>query len=317
MLHRLKPWLIGLLLLSGLIIAVVHHSEIVQFTELASQARPHWICIGVILQIGTYFCAATAWAVALHHERVKISWLSLAPLAVAKLFSDQAMPTGGMSGSAFLVAALRHRGTSQTACLAALVLGMLSAYAADLLAAALSVALIWRFQKLQPWILVVAALFALMAVAIPSATLALQRWGKQRLPAWLQRNPLLNKFLDLLGDAPVQLLRTPSVLCPAIAGQCGVILLDAATLWIMLLAVGQDVSFGIALPGFFIAAMVAMIGPIPLGLGTFEATCVTVLHLLGVPAAPALTATLLYRGLSMWIPMVPGMWIARRELART
>ena len=61
--------------------------------------------------------------------------------------------------------------------------------------------------------------------------------------------------------------------------------------------------------------MVAMIGPIPLSLGTFEATCVAVLDLLGIPVAPALTATLLFRGFTMWLPMLPGMWLARREFA--
>jgi len=28
----------------------------------------------------------------------------------------------------------------------------------------------------------------------------------------------------------------------------------------------------------------------------------------------ALTATLLLRGLTFWLPMLPGLWIARREL---
>ncbi len=83
----------------------------------------------------------------------------------------------------------------------------------------------------------------------------------------------------------------------------------------MLLAVGQHASFWVALPSFFLASMVAMIGPIPLGLGTFEATCVLVLHLLGIAVAPALTATLLFRGFTMWLPMLPGMWLARREFA--
>jgi glycosyltransferase 2 family protein len=55
-------------------------------------------------------------------------------------------------------------------------------------------------------------------------------------------------------------------------------------------------------------------GPIPLGLGTFEAACVGMLSLLGVAIEAALAATLLLRGLTFWLPMVPGLWLARREI---
>ena len=32
--------------------------------------------------------------------------------------------------------------------------------------------------------------------------------------------------------------------------------------------------------------------------------------------AAALAATLLFRGLSFWLPMVPGLWLTRREIGR-
>jgi uncharacterized membrane protein YbhN (UPF0104 family) len=40
------------------------------------------------------------------------------------------------------------------------------------------------------------------------------------------------------------------------------------------------------------------------------------LSLLGVPAAAGLAATLLLRGFTFWLPMLPGLWLARRELSR-
>jgi hypothetical protein len=64
------------------------------------------------------------------------------------------------------------------------------------------------------------------------------------------------------------------------------------------------------------ASVAATIGPIPLGLGTFEGTCVAMLGLTGVPLEAALTATLLLRGLTFWLPMLPGLWIAHREVAQ-
>ena len=70
----------------------------------------------------------------------------------------------------------------------------------------------------------------------------------------------------------------------------------------------------IALVSFMIASMTATLGPIPLGLGTFEAGCVGMLVLLGVAVEPALAATLLLRGLTFWLPMIPGLWLARHEI---
>jgi uncharacterized membrane protein YbhN (UPF0104 family) len=41
---------------------------------------------------------------------------------------------------------------------------------------------------------------------------------------------------------------------------------------------------------------------------------VAVLHLTGVSVEAALAATLLLRGFTFWLPMLPGMWLVRREL---
>ena len=48
-----------------------------------------------------------------------------------------------------------------------------------------------------------------------------------------------------------------------------------------------------------------MIAPSPLGTGTFKAGTTGMLTLLGMPLEAALSATLLLRGLTFWLPMVP------------
>ena len=66
--------------------------------------------------------------------------------------------------------------------------------------------------------------------------------------------------------------------------------------------------------GFAIASMVAAIGRIPVGLGTFEAASVGMPSLLGVSVEAALAGALLLRGLTFWLPMLPGIWLTRREI---
>ncbi|HVY48758.1 MAG TPA: lysylphosphatidylglycerol synthase domain-containing protein, partial [Minicystis sp.] len=67
---------------------------------------------------------------------------------------------------------------------------------------------------------------------------------------------------------------------------------------------------------FVFAFVVEVVGFTPGGLGTFEAACVGGLHAFGVGFAPALAATLVLRGLTYWLPMLPGVLIWRHELAR-
>ena len=54
--------------------------------------------------------------------------------------------------------------------------------------------------------------------------------------------------------------------------------------------------------------------PVPLGLGSFEVTCVALLSMLGVTLEAAFTATLLLRGFTLWLPMIPGLWLTKSEM---
>ena len=67
---------------------------------------------------------------------------------------------------------------------------------------------------------------------------------------------------------------------------------------------------------FIVASMLATLAWVPGGLGTFEGTCVAMLHVHGVGIEAALAATLLARGFTFWLPMAPGLAIARDEMMR-
>lgn len=313
---RSGPWLLGLLILSGLIVAIAHRGEIASFAQLINRAAPAWLVAGVFLQVGTYFSTAAVWFLTLRRAGINYRMLPLVPLGVAKLFSDQALPSGGMSGTAFFVAALNRRGVPTQLCMAALLVSLVSYYAAYLLVAVLSLALLWFYHAANAWIVGVITLFCVAAVAIPAGTLWLQRRGGKKLPAWVKRIPGLKKLLESLGSAPGYLLRDAALLTQTTLFQTIIFVLDSATLWVMLRAIGQEVSFLAVFPCFVVASAVATLGPIPLGLGTFEATCVAMLRALGVSLEAALTATLLLRGFTLWLPMLPGLWLARRELIR-
>jgi uncharacterized membrane protein YbhN (UPF0104 family) len=64
---------------------------------------------------------------------------------------------------------------------------------------------------------------------------------------------------------------------------------------------------------FMLSTLSRTLGVIPGGLGVFEAVSVATLKLIGVPVAAGLAATLLFRFFTFWLPMAPGLILARRE----
>jgi Mg2+-importing ATPase len=63
-----------------------------------------------------------------------------------------------------------------------------------------------------------------------------------------------------------------------------------------------------------LASLARTLSIMPAGLGVFEGVAVVTLHQLGIPVTQALSAMLLFRGVSYWLPLLPG-FIASRRLA--
>ncbi|HEY6916606.1 MAG TPA: lysylphosphatidylglycerol synthase domain-containing protein, partial [Allosphingosinicella sp.] len=95
-----------------------------------------------------------------------------------------------------------------------------------------------------------------------------------------------------------------------------IFLVDTATLQVCLFALGGNASFATALIALVMASIAVTLGPIPLGLGSFEALSIAMLHFLGINLALAAAGTLLLRGFTLWLPLIPGLLLSRRLLRR-
>ena len=310
----LAAWAAGVILLCGVIVVVLRIGDIERFLDLARRARPLWLMAGLVLQALTYVCAAGVWKVVLARAGMPRPLGTLVPLGVAKLFTDQAIPSSGISGSILVVQSLLRRGVPSSVCAGTLLVGLISFYIAYALAVAASLVILAEHRAIDSAIVAIAAAFSLIAVGVPAGALWLRHWMTGRLRRGIEQIPGIALLMRAVADAPGQLLRDPVLLSKTAALQFLIFVLDATTLYVMLLAVGSPVPPGAVFASFVIADAAATVGPIPLGLGAFEGACTAILNLLSVPVETALTATLLLRGFTFWLPMLPGLWIARREL---
>ncbi|HEX7076852.1 MAG TPA: lysylphosphatidylglycerol synthase transmembrane domain-containing protein [Candidatus Eisenbacteria bacterium] len=307
-------WLPGTLILVALLVFGLRNVAWRHFSEILQRAEPSWILAAVVLQLGTYLCAAGVLHRGIAASGVRRSLLSLVPLGLAKLFIDQVVPTGGLGGTLLVVRALERRTVPRGVATAAVVVNMLSFYAAYAIAVAATLGVLWLGHKFHPAILVLLTLFAFYATAMPVLILWIVYGGPRSRPAWLHRVPGFDAALRAIEEAPASTLRHPLLFLESILLQLAIVVLDALTLDVLLRATGHVAPFPIVFTSFVLASIAATLSLLPGGVGTFEAGSVASLHYFGVPLEVSLTATLLVRGFTLWLPLVPGVWFARHEM---
>lgn len=307
-------WLPGTLILAALFWLALRDVEWRRFSDIVRRSEPAWLLVATVLQLGTYLCAAGVLHRGIAASDVRRPILSLVPMGLAKLFIDQVVPTGGLGGTLLVVRALERRAVPRGVATAAVVVNMLAFYAAYAIAVLAALGFLWIGHTFHPWISILVTLFAIYATAMPVLILWLVYGGPRRRPGWLHRVKGLDAALRAIEEAPASTLRHPVLFVESIALQLGIVLLDALTLDALLRATGNPTSFGIVYVSFLLASIVSTLSLLPGGVGTFEAGSVASLHFFGLPLEVALTATLLVRGFTLWLPLVPGVWFARREM---
>ena len=185
--RRLLPWIVGLLGVLALILAVSQFGSLERIVELARSARPAWLFLAVLVQAATYVCAALVWRQALRYAGHPRTLLTLVPLGIAKLFTDQVLPSGGISGTMLVVTGLIRRRVPAEVAMAAMLAGLVSYEIAYLAVVFGSAGILWHHHRSTLPLFVGVGIFAIITVAIPSAILGLRRWGNRRLIAWLDR----------------------------------------------------------------------------------------------------------------------------------
>ncbi len=304
------PWLLGAAALAALVAVVLHLAEERAFLHLLEQSQPGWLVLAVALQAVTYLAQARVWNVVLSHDGHTVPGGFACRLSLAKLFVDQAVPSMGLSGAALVTRALGQRGVPRDAALAAVTVDAASFYLAYVIDLAIALALLVHLHHATPLVIGISVLFLVYGSTLATALLVLpgSTGGRSTRARTL---PLLGRILAVMQDVRPSLLRIPSVLARCALLQMAIAALDAATLWLLLRALGTEASVAGVYASFMMASVMRSLGVLPGGLGTFEAASVAALAVAGIPVAAGLAATLLFRGLSFWLPMLPGLALSR------
>ena len=313
---RSHPWrtaFFAAVVLAALVAGVLHFGDLKRFVEMAQRAQPWWLLAAVGLQATTYLFLALGWSAVLRKAGKPLPLWRLFRIALVKLFIDQVVPAAGMSGNVRLVERLRAAGTPKGAAVSTLIVSVLGFYAAyAVLALAMMVAL-WLQHEAKAIIVGPVTAFLAVALAVPALWLWLWKRGEDAMPHWLEKVKPLARLMEILGQAPEKLIRDRRLIARVALWNGLIFIADAATLAVCLRALGGPLLPVTAFIALMAASIAVTLAPLPMGLGSFEATCTATQAMLGVPVAAALAATLLLRVLTLWLPLAPGLWLIRRK----
>lgn len=307
-------WLFGAAILATVIAAALHLSEERALVVAAEHAAPTWILAALAVQVATYLAPAAVWRLVAHAGGYRLPLGQAYRLSLAKLFIDQALPSGGLSGATLVAHALERHGMPRHLVMASLVISLISYYAAYVACLAAALAIFSLNGHSNGVLFALSVVFIAYAALLVWAALALSGRSPRLPPRALEHLRLAKAGLQLLNQADRRLVRNVPLLSRAMLWQLLLVFLDVTTLWMLVRAVGVAAPFSGVFASFMAASLLRTVGFIPGGLGTFEATAVFTLKMSGVPIAEALAATLLFRGLSFWLPMVPGLIFSRAAL---
>ncbi len=302
-----RGWLIAVLLLGALVFAALNWSDVKKFAQLVQNARPLWLVAAAAAQLATYALLAGQWAIVLKAGECERPPGKLLSLTVAKHFADQMVPTAGMSGNVVVVDRLIAIGASRPIAVAAVILAILAYFGSYAIGALAALLLLW-WRGDSNWLAValISAFLALTA-AVPALALWLQKKGKKAIPHWLRNFGPVRELFDMIATAPDKLVRDPTMIAELTALNVAIVILDGVTMYFCVASLGVPSTLGVGFAAFMMGTIVSTLGPLPMGLGSFEAASTLTLRVMGVPFAAALSATLLFRGFTLWLPLIPGM----------
>jgi phosphatidylglycerol lysyltransferase len=174
--------------------------------------------------------------------------------------------------------------------------------------------LIWlAIGEAVSFLSLVAAAILLAVVIVGTMVVARILAGSSAPPRFATRIP--HRLQDFLASARDHQLSIRDLGLPFVLSLlCD--LLGATCLYLALRAVGVQVSLTAAVAGYVIGTLFLLIAPVFQGIGVVEISMMLTLQHLGVPAAHALSATLLYRCGEAWLPVVLGIAFQARHQPR-
>jgi uncharacterized membrane protein YbhN (UPF0104 family) len=284
-----------------------------------------WIAIGVAFEVASFAGYVVLFRAVFVRGGERIDWSESYQITMAGLVATRLFAAAGAGGVALTAWALRRSGMEPRLVACRMVAFMVLLYV--IYAASLLIDGIGLGSGLFPGggsfaitilpAIVAAVLFAIagaMALLPGDLERRLERWakGSGRLAHWVARAVTVPALAASGVRTAIDLIRSRN------GGLLGALAwwgFDISVLWAMFHAFGTPPPFTVIWMAYFVG-MLGNLLPLPGGLGGVEGGMIGAFAAFGVDFNLALLAVLSYRGISFWLPTLPGA-VAYFQLRRT
>jgi uncharacterized protein (TIRG00374 family) len=312
-------WLryLAAMVVAGLLVyaVVVASGGIEDALHQLRHATQIWLVPALVVECASY--ALAGWLLLLlrgHNESLR--WLTTVRVALVMWGLGSLLPASPAEGVAMSVSELRRRGVGRQHALTMLFVAGWFEFWALVFTAAAAAMLVDLVGHPDPddamRLVIIATVLTVIAVTVISVTrrpitgkiAAEAIW---RLP---HRRKMTREELHSAGVDEhariVRLLGGPARRAGIATASTGWWITDAGCLWIALQAVHANVGFSLVILAYVAGTAASWVPLLPGGLGAVEIAVPAVLHHFGVPLAVGLAGTLLWRGLSLFLPALVG-----------
>jgi uncharacterized membrane protein YbhN (UPF0104 family) len=284
-----------------------------------------WIALGVLLEVCSFAGYVVLFRAVFVRGASRIGWRESYEITMAGLVATRLFAAAGAGGVALTAWALRRSGMEPrlVACrMVAFIVLLYVIYAGSLLldGIGLGVGLFpggGSFAITIVPAIVAAGLFVAagaMALLPGDVERRLERWasGSGRLAHWLARAATAPALASSGVRTAIELLRERD---PGLLGALAWWGFDISVLWAMFHAFGTPPPFTVIWMAYFVGTLGNLL-PLPGGLGGVEGGMIGAFAAFGVDFKLSVLAVLAYRGISFWLPTLPGA-VAYFQLRRT
>jgi len=274
-----------------------------------------WLVPAFVVEMSSY--ALSGWLLRLlRGDQDSLGWPTTARVAMVMWGLGSLLPASPAEGMALSVHELGRRGVGRQHALTMLLVAGWFQFWALVITAAVASAVVDAVGHPDPVdatrLVVIAVVLAVIAATV--ATLARRPITGKLVAEAIWRVPHHRKMTrDELHAAGVdeharlvRLLGPPAHRVGIATASTGWWIADATCLWIALHAAHAHADFGLVILAYVAGTVASWVPLLPGGLGAVEIAVPAVLHHFGVPLATALAGTLLWRGLSLFLPALGG-----------
>jgi uncharacterized membrane protein YbhN (UPF0104 family) len=284
-----------------------------------------WIGVGVVLEMASFGGYIVLFRAVFVRGESRVGWNESYQITMAGLAATRLFAAAGAGGVALTAWALRRSGMGPrlVACrMVAFIVLLYVVYAGSLLIDGLGLGT-GLFPGGGSFALTfVPAIVAAVLFGVAGAMTMLPDDLERRLERWATGSGRLAHFVARAVTAPARAasgVRTAVGLIrrrdPGTLGAVAWWGFDIAVLWAMFHAFGHAPPFTVIWMSYFIGTLGNLL-PLPGGLGGVEGGMIGTLAAFGVDFDLAVVSVLSYRGISFWLPTIPGA-VAYFQLRRT